>query len=361
MRSLSLVALVVASTACATLAGQGQGDVDLPNALTGPFRALKRGKVCDNDVCTGVDELPAGTSNGIIKYPGNPPSRSPSALVRGELHVVLYAGRGLEGQPLDRIVRMESLDGRTFEDVKDVLSADAPFEGGTIHDPAALDVQGTVWLYYNTSDGIARAVSTDGLTGAAFAKDGKPIALEGTKEPWETDPPRAPSVVRLDDGTFRMFYASGKAIGEAKSADGVTFTRVGLAIAPSNPVDPATLPEGVRPPFDDDSVDDPSIQRVVTAAGRVHYQLHYTGRDRSGRSSVGFAGRFGEDGKWEKREGFVFGGKLFGDPDGNSHANAPTVARFGGFALIFANVDYDKTQKLGIGIAPQRMTLPIAE
>lgn len=361
MRSLSLVVLYVASTACATLAGEGKGDVDLPNALTGPFRALKRGKVCDGDECTGVDELPAGTSNGIIKYPGNPPSRSPSVLVRGELHVVLYAGRGLEGQPLDRIVRMETTDGRTFADATDVLRADAMFEGGTIHDPSALDVGDSVWLYYAVPSGIARAVSTDGRTGAAFAKDGKLVALEGAVETWETEPPRAPSVVRLDDGSFRMFYASGKSIGEARSNDGVTFSRVGLAIGPSAPIDPATLPEGVRPPFDDESVDDPTIQRIVTAAGRVHYQLHYTGRDRSGRSSIGFAGRFGEDGKWEKREGFVFGGKLFGDPDGNSHANAPSVARFESFALIYANIDHDRSQKLGIGIAPQRMTLPIGE
>ncbi len=361
MRSLSLLCLYVASTACATLAGEGRGDVDLPNTLTGPFRALKRGKLCDGDDCTGVDELPSGTSNGIIKYPGNPPARSPSALVRGELHVVLYAGRGIEGQPINRIVRMESLDARTFDDARDVMQADAMFEGGVMTDPSALDVNGSVWIYYSVPTGIARAVSTDGLTGAAFAKDGKTIALAGAQQSWETEPPRAPSVIRLDDGTFRMFYASGKSIGEATSADGITFTRVGLAIGPSEPKDPATLPEGVRLPFDDDAVDDPSIQRVITALDRVHYQLHYTGRDRRGGSSIGFAGRFGESGAFEKREGFVYGGKLFGDPDGNSHANAPTIARFGDFALIFANVDHDRAQKLGIGIAPQRRTLPLAE
>jgi hypothetical protein len=361
MRSISLVVLYVASTACATLAGEGRGDVDLPNTLTGPFRALKRGQQCDGDVCTGVNELPSGTSNGIIKYPGNPPARSPSALVRGELHVILYAGRGLEGQPIDRIVRMESRDARTFDDAKDVMTADAMFEGGLMTDPAALDVPGAVWIYYTVPTGIARAVSTDGSIGASFAKDGKTIALNGAPEAWETDPPRAPSVVRRADGSFHLFYASGKSIGEATSTDGVNFTRMGLAVGPSVPVDPKTLPEGVRPPFDDDSVDDPSIQRVISAAGRVHYQLHYTGRDARGASSIGFAGRFGDVGKFEKREGFVFGGKLFGDPDGNSHANAPTIARFGTFALIFANVDHDRAQKLGIGIAPQRRILPIGE
>jgi len=361
VRSLGLVVLYVSAAACATLAGEGKGDVDLPNTLSGPFRALKRGMQCDGDECTGVNELPPGTSNGIIKYPGNPPSRSPSALVRGELHVVLYAGRGLEGQPINRIVRMESTDARTFEDVRDVMTADAPFEDGVMTDPAAVDVQGSVWIYYTVKTGIARAVSTDGSIGAAFVKDGKPITLTGALEAWETDPPRAPSVLRLDDGTFRMFYASGKSIGEARSADGVTFTRLGLAIGPTPPKDPTTLGEGERPPFDDDSVDDPSVQRIVTAAGRAIYQLHYTGRDRRGGSSIGYAGRFDEGGMWDKRPGFVFGGKLFGDPDGNSHANAPTVARFSDLALVFANVDHDRSQKLGIGIAPQTRTLPVAE
>lgn len=369
---LPLLCLAAIASACATLAGQGQGDVDLPNALAGPFRALKHGEVCDGDVCTGVDELPSGTANGTIGYPGSPPSRSPSVLARGsgegnDLRVVLYAARGVAGT--DRIVRMEAPDARTFEDVVDVLTADAPFEGASIGDPCALDVGAEIWLYYGLgSGGIARARSTDGKEGRAFVKDGKPIVLEGAKGLWETDPPRAPAVVRLDDGTFRLFYASGTAIGEAESKDGASFTRLDAnpstpepdpVIEATEPVDPSALPEGVRLPFDDRAVDDPWVERVLTPIGRVQWRLHYTGRDRRGGSSIGFAGRFGDSGRFEKREGFVFGGKLFGDPDGNSHANAPTVARWGSLALMFANIDYDKGQKLGIGVAPQRRTLPI--
>ncbi|MBI2391046.1 MAG: hypothetical protein HYV09_15750 [Deltaproteobacteria bacterium] len=372
---LPLLGLCVVASACATLAGEGKGDVDLPNALTGPFRALKHGEICDGDVCTGVDELPPGTSNGTISYPGAPPSRSPSVLVRGtgrdgDLRVVLYAERGPDGRPSERIVRMEAPDARTFEDVQDVLSAGAPFEGGAIGDPCALEVGGAIWLYYATgAGGIARARSTDGLQGRAFEKDAGPIVLGGERNDlWETEPPRAPAVVRLDDGSFHLFYASGASIGEATSPDGVAFTRLDAdpstpvmdpVIGPSEPVDPATLPPGVRLPFDDRAVDDPWVDRGLSAAGRVQYRLHFTGRDRRGGSSIGFAGRFGDSGRFEKRDGFVFGGKLFGDPDGNSHANAPTVARFGDFALMFASIDYERSQKLGIGIAPQRRTLSI--
>lgn len=352
MKHLSLAGLCLVF-GCATLAAEGRGDVDLPNTLTGPFRALKRAKTCDGDVCTGINELPAGVPNGVVDYPANPPSRSPSVLPLGGLRVAMYAARGT---PSDRIARMVSADGRTFVEPLDVITIDAAFEGKSIGDPCALFVGQSVWLYYATDQGIALARSTDGIT---FTKEPRLVVVDGTPATWESGVPRAPGVIRLDDGAFHLFYASGKSIGEAVSRDGVTFTRVGLALAPSAPVDPATLPEGVRPPFDDDAVDDPWIDHTATEGGRVQFRLHYTGRDRRGGSSIGFAGRFGTTGTFEKRDGFVFGGKLFGDPDGNSHANAPSIARFGDFALIYANFDVDKAQKIGIGIAPQRRLLPI--
>ncbi len=370
MKRLGLLVIVLALEAnpgCATLAGEGKGDVDLPTMLAGPYRALKHGQLCDGDVCTGVDELPANTANGTISAPI---ARAPTVLVRGGTNVVLYASRGDEGKPENRITRMDATDGRTFGDVVDVVLADRASEGGTVSDPWAIEVNGEVWLYYTVrangvagqTPGIFHARSTDSLEGRTFAKDAS-LALgpEGAKGPWETDAPRAPSVVRAADGSYRMFYASGVAIGEASSPDGVTFTRVGTnpVLVPSTYVDPATLPEGVRPPFDDQAVDDPSAFRVITATDRVLVGLHYTGRDRRGGSSVGYAGRFGDAGTFERKEGFVFGGKLFGDPDGNSHANAPALARFEGFALLYANIDQDRAQKIGVGVAPQRKLLPI--
>lgn len=370
MKRVGLFPMVsmVALTACATLASEGRGDVDLPNVLSGPFRALKHGQTCDGDVCTGVDELPPGTPNGVVKYPGSPASRSPSVLVRGaggdDLRVVLYVGRGVAGTPEDRISRMEAPDARTFTDVVDVLHADQPWEKGAMSDPAALEVNGEVWIYYEVHGvGVGRARSSDGLTGRAFTKDPGPLAIDGAAGAWETEPPRAPSVVRLDDGSFHLFYASGKAIGEATSSDGLHFTRAGTTpiVTASAAVDIASLPPGVRPPFDDDSVDDPTVDRIVTVTGRTLYRMLYTGRDLRGGSSVGYAGRFGDAGTFEKQEGFVFGGKLPGSATSNSHANAPAVARFADMALVFANVDSDKEQKIGIGIAPQTKTLPIGE
>ncbi len=363
MRS-SLLLLCVLATSCATLADEGRGDQDLPSSLSGPFRQLRHGRRCIEDpetreqFCTGIDELPDGTSNGLVKYPGRPPSRSPAALVRGDLHVILYVARGKEGEPTDRIARMESKDARKFDDLVDVLPLDRPDEGKQIGDPYALEVDGKVVLYYSSpTGGIFRARAAD-AAGNSFAKDG-PITLDGPKSAAETDAPRAPSVLRLPDGRFRLFYASGALIFEA-SGDGLAFTRLGPVMTLSRTVDPTTLPEGVRPPFDDVAVDDPSVDRVITAGDRVLYRMHYTGRDGRGGSSIGYAGRFGDSGVFTKENGFVYGGKLPGGLTANSHANAPAVARFpSGFALLYANQDTGETsQRIGIAIAPQSMYLP---
>jgi hypothetical protein len=126
-------------------------------------------------------------------------------------------------------------------------------------------------------------------------------------------------------------------------------------LAPSPAVDLAALPTGVRPPFDDLAVDDPSVTRIVTVAGRSSYRLHYTGRDRRAGTWIGFAGRFGDSGAFERDPGSVYGGKT------NPHTNAPAVARFPDFSLLFCNVDFNDQQAIGIGIAPAAIKLPVVE
>lgn len=378
VRTALYISFLSIPISCATIAKEGQGDVDLPVAYAGPFRSLKRGQVCDGDVCNGVDELPPGTSDGLAKAPGSPRSRSPTALVRGtglsdDYDVVLYVARDLAADPA-RIARMEAKDARTFDDVVDVIDASEPFEGTSVGDPWAIEVSGEVWLYYavhpqpgksSVIAGIARARSSDGRAGRSFVKDAAPLLDEaGPKGAWETEAPRAPSVVRDDAGTFHLFYASGVAIGEATSTDGVHFARVDgdpstpsidPVVKPSEPVDLATLPTGVKPPFDDLAVDDPSVLRSISPLGRVVYHLHYTGRDRRGGSAIGLAGRFGENGSFERAVGAVFGGRQ------NPHVNAPAVARFPSFALLYCNVDHDTAQAIGVAVSPAAVKLPIKE
>ncbi|GAC1575777.1 MAG: hypothetical protein NVS3B20_07430 [Polyangiales bacterium] len=168
-------------------------------------------------------------------------------------------------------------------------------------------------------------------------------------------------MVRLEDGTFRLFYAAGNAIGEATSTDGVSFVReeTNPVIRPSAQVDAATLGVGAKLPFDDLAVDDPCVDRVHTQADRVLYRVMYTGRDRRNGSAIGFAGRYRDVGTFERHQGSVFGEKV--------RANAPAIARFSSFALLYGNQDQSVgeprldplKQGIGVAITPLRVRLPM--
>jgi hypothetical protein len=372
----ALLAALPLGVACATLAESGRGDVDLPSNLDGPFRALKRGQSCTGDVCTGVDELPAGSLNGMIDAPANPIARAGAVLRLGvgdDLHLAMYAARDVDVTPTKSatIVRMESRDARTFAaaDVTPALVGDAPFEGGAIGDPWVVRADAEVWLYYavhpvagpaSQTPGIARARASD-AAGITFTKDGA-ITLDGPKGAWETEAPRAPSVARDDAGIWHLFYASGAALGEATSRDGLHFTRVGLApILEAAPPAPDTLPEGVKPPFDDLAVDDPCVERAQTETGRTIWRVLYTGLDRRGGSGIGFAARYGDQGPLSRNPASVYSTKL--------HARAPAFARFDTFSLLFPTQDTSANlpafdphkQALGIAVSPARVFLPVPE
>jgi hypothetical protein len=357
------VAMSALVGACATLASDGDGAANLPSVLSGPFRSLANAYSCDAEgVCTGIDELPLGTSDGIAHYPISLELEGPSVLVRGDQQVVLYAGSGVA-----RIERLEATDARTFTGATAVVNIDQPYEGDAIGDAAAVDVSvagvASVWLFYavkpgtskpGSTPGIALARSTDGRLGTAFVK--APAVVfdgSGSKGAWETEPPRAPSVVQLDDGTFRMFYASGLAIGEATSSDGTRFTR--LDADPSTPeIDPVftAAPAATPTPFDVGSVDDPCVDRIVTPAGRTLYRMMYTGRDGAGGIAVGYAGRYGDSGVFDHGAGPVFGPKV--------HGHAPAIARFDGYALLYPVQDNDSADAIGIAVTPPSLYLPIA-
>jgi hypothetical protein len=175
-----------------------------------------------------------------------------------------------------------------------------------------------VWLYYAAAGGVGLAVSSDG--GRTFQPQPGPVLGADQGIGWESTPPRAPSVAVLPDGTFHMLYASGDAVGEAKSSDGKTWQRVDgdpttpaldPVLLPSAHVDPSTLPAGVPPPFDEGAVDDPLLVPTVDAAGRLLLRALYTGYSApigapSRTSAIGVAGRFGTNGVFTKQPNPVY-------------------------------------------------------
>jgi hypothetical protein len=105
-----------------------------------------------------------------------------------------------------------------------------------------------------------------------------------------------------------MLYGAGGFLGEAESKDGLTFTRIDAdpatpAIDPvfGPSVAPTSLAPGDKPPFDTARVDDPCLVPRLTPAGRLHVRVLYTGTDDAGTTSIGFAARFGDAGRFVRQ------------------------------------------------------------
>lgn len=287
MKARALAMLVVFAAACATTGAPGHGDENLPSAGVGPFRKL------------GVDEVkgiaPFVLDDAEANY------RDPAA-IQVESDTWLFAVAAQQGH--DVVVKTRALDGRTFYGTsaqfgtkpRVVLQPDAAWEGGALSGPAVVRApSGELLLYYAAAGGIGLARSPDGAT---FTKDpANPIFVRDPASTWEATEVRGPSVYVLPDGRLRLLYASGAAIGEAESADGVHFARLGPApvLAPSPPPAPGSLLPHEKPPFDTASVGDPFALPRITPAGRFQLRVLYTGRDAAGTTTIGLAGRYGTD------------------------------------------------------------------
>lgn len=295
---LPYLLLVLSAVACATTGASGEGDRDLPTAGVGPFRKL------------GVEEV-KGTAPFVLDS-AQARYREPAALQEGE-DTLLFAVAQVDGR--DVIVKTRAHDARTFYGTsaqfgaspRVVLAADAPWEGGQVSGPAVLRApSGELLLYYAAAGGIGLARSSDGVT---FVKDpASPVLVRDPSAPWETTEVRAPSAYLLPGGRFRLLYASGVAIGEAESDDGVHFRRIepSPVLGPAPPPAPGSLLPNEKPPFDTASVSDPCAVPRVTPAGRFHVRVLYTGRDETGASTIGFAARYGETGALERQPVAVY-------------------------------------------------------
>jgi hypothetical protein len=259
--------------------------------------------------------------------------------------------------PPHAIVRFHALDGRTFDRRPiTVLEPGAAWEGGTVGQPAAVRAGGEVRLYYAGKGGIGLARSRDGAT---FTRAPGPVLgpVAGT---WEGGAvPASPTVVVLPDGSQRMFYevarpGGASAIGEARSDDGLAWTRVGdgPALAPSAP--PA---DGADEPYDDAAVGSPFAMTAVTGEGRAVVRVYYGARDRQGNGVIGLAARYGDDGPLDRATAPVFGA------GGTLAPREPCVLATPDFTLLFATERAGKGALEGYpavaaGVAPATVTLP---
>jgi len=347
---LVLAAMVApcAWVACATLADSGGGDQNLPNARVGPFR-----EIADDEL--GNDRNAPYALDSDVDFP-----RDVSVLdVDGDeatLRAWAYAAKTRPppdvepdpAAPTNAIVRHVAVDGRSLDaDPVTVLEPQLDWEQDAVGAPSALWVGDEVWLFYAAGGGIGLATSRDGVDFERFGEAPVLGAVDGT---WEGGPPANPGVIRLDDGSFQMFYdaptSAGPAIGEARSDDGITWTRLGDApvIAPESAIDVA----GAEAPW-------PLV--ASSARGRRIQYLYYGATDADGKRTVAIAAREGLTGPFTRGTGAVFGA------GGSLGPTQPCVVRYPEFTLLFAteragtlsSLDYPA---VAVGVAPATITLP---
>jgi hypothetical protein len=358
MRPIGLAAAAafaaLAAASCATLPESG-GDEALPNAKAGPFRDIDAIELGNSRAAPNVmdDDDRFARDPSVVDLDGDPATLAAA----GFFAVTIPPGEDPAdpGAPPNAIVRNEALDGRSFDRAPvTVLEPEAPWEGGTVGAPSALRVEGEIWLYYAAPGGIGLARSTDGFT---FAREPAPV-LAPADGGWEQGAvPASPGVVALPDGSLRMFYevpgeGGASSIGEARSTDGITWERVGSgpALAPSPPA------AGAEDPYDGLSVGDPAPVLAASATGRASLRLYHTARDRSGKSVIALAARFGDE-PLQRAAAPVFGASSSLAP------RAPWVVVYPDLSLLFATQragtsDTQSYPAVSAGVAPANAHLP---
>ena len=352
----ALFMLALVSAACATLADAETGGENLPSAGGGPFRALSKEEVGANRSAPNVlvDEKTFPRHPAVIDADGD--AATPE--VFGYFAMTPKPATGAPN-PLAKtreIVRYRALDGRTFEDPSEtVLTIGAPWEGTFIDAPAVVRVGEEVFLYYAAEGGIGLARSTNG---GQFVRESGPV-LAPEPNNWEAgEVPSSPGVVRLEDGSFLMFYdvagdkPDSRRIGEARSADGISWTRVGTgaALEPQVDVDENNLF------FDGVAVEGPYPVLAQSSEGRPMLRVYYAALDARGRRAIGLAARFdAASGALERAIGQVFGG--------SPRPKEPCVLVRPGYSLLFVT-QFKGTSKseqipaIAAGLSPVDAVLP---
>jgi len=353
----ALGTLALLGAACATLADAETGGDNLPNAAAGPFRALRSDEVGNLRSAPNVlvDDETFPRDPAILDADGDPSTPA----VFGYFAVTPHDGMSDPdpAAPPRAIVRYSAADGRSFDrSATTVLTPQEPWEGSIIGAPAVVRVGDEVFLYYMAQGGIGLARSSDGVT---FTKAAGPV-LGPAPIGWDAGRvPSSPGVVRLDDGSLRMFYqvagdGAEQRIGEARSDDGLTWERVGNAavLAPRADVNPED------PFYDGVAVGSPLPVLAKSPEGRPSLRVYYGARDVLGRLSIGLAARHdAASGPLERAVSPVFGGSL--------GPTEPCVVVRPGYSLLWVtqlegSTKSEQIPAVAAAVSPADATLPAA-
>jgi len=173
---------------------------------------------------------------GIVVNPGLAGSTDSSSVAYEDVMLVgstfhmWYSGHGGGAYAIHHA---SSMDGRNWTPDGVVLSGATDGSGGATYYPSVLWDGSQFTMWYGTYDGqntwIRRATSVDGISWNPTG-----IVLSPVADGLDNSGPRTPSVVRTAAG-YIMWYtciATQGQICRATSADGITWTREGLVLAP---------------------------------------------------------------------------------------------------------------------------------
>ena len=160
-------------------------------------------------------------------------------------------------------------------------------------------------------------------------------------------------MIELSDHTFRLFFEEdsprGEAIGEARSADGVTWQIVGSA--PALEAGAALDAGGAASPY--------AVLRS-SEEGRPILDVYYTAIGRDGAHALGLASRFADarhDGDPLERSA-----SSMLTPNAKLALREPCVVRFASLTFLFATENASKTSTEAaviVAVAPPLETLPL--
>ena len=167
---------------------------------------------------TGLHTLHETTSSDGIEWSKPSPSQlehvyAPTILKDGDGYRMWYTDVSKSAWSFRHA---SSQDGRRWQVTKEpVLSIDQPWERQRLFYPAVVksgDVYllwyGSYWAQQSSKTAIGFAASTDGLHW--FKNPHNPVLRPDSKRPWESHYTTSQSVMRLADGSWRIWYASRK-------------------------------------------------------------------------------------------------------------------------------------------------------
>jgi hypothetical protein len=356
----TLLVAAIGAVACATLAEGGGGEEALPNAGAGPFRPIRQPELGNlrsaPNALEDDDLLPRDAS--ILDDDGDPATLAVHAYVAATLVPEEEQPPSPELPP-NAILRYGAVDGRSFDRAAEqMLVAELDWEGGTVGAPSAVRLGSEVLLFYAAAGGIGLARGD----GASFSDRSPEPVLAPDASGWEKSAvPSDPGVVVLDDGSLAMFYevdpeGDGRTrIGEARSTDGASWTRVGggpaLGLGTA-----ADVPAG-EAVYDDGAAGDPFPLLATMADGQRVLRLYYAATDVAGARTIGLAARRSDSEPFARAVSPVFGtGSKLG-------ARSPCVVPFADFTLLFATQRTSVSESedypaVAAGVAPATLDLP---